>query len=323
MVARELIDPWALSGDESIPEVSGEGFQRRIGRKKGFIPILGEVVWELPRTLADRTPFSAYICEVASGYRLGYVRVPHYHFDEAVADRFAGVIARFEENTTAMVFDQTDNPGGNMFAMYAIASALTDRPLPVPTHQLKLDERDLAMAEKTIALAEAGESVPWDQRPSNELISYARCLISEVNSGRGLRGILTNPVHLGGIMHITPGEPCYTKAIYVVINELTFSAGEFLAAILQDSRRATLVGTRTAGAGGCARSFTHEFRRVPLAPLELTLTWTIARRSNGQYIENYGVHPDIECHVTAEDVRTGYASYGRALVSTIFESPGA
>ncbi len=101
----------------------------------------------------------------------------------------------------------------------------------------------------------------------------------------------------------------------VLINELTFSAGEFLAAILQDNKRATLFGKRTAGAGGCTKV-------VPGSDSDLlgidyvTATSTIARRTNGEYIEEKGVQPDVAYEVTVEDLQHGYANYRRALLAT-------
>jgi C-terminal processing protease CtpA/Prc len=116
------------------------------------------------------------------------------------------------------------------------------------------------------------------------------------------------------VAEILPGKNHYTKKIIVLINELCFSAGEFLAAILQDNKRALLFGVRTAGAGGCAKRIC-----IPndLGVGDISMTWTIAQRTNGQPIEGVGVHPDVSYSVTAEDIRSGYANYRQALLATI------
>jgi hypothetical protein len=201
--------------------------------------------------------------------------------------------------------------------MYAILSSLTDRALILPQHQLALNEDDAAIASDTVALAEAGEAVPSDERPSPELVAYSRFVLSEIEAGRW-RGRLTNPVHLGGVTEILPAKNHYTKKIVVLINALDFSAAEFLAAILQDNKKATLFGERTAGAGGCVRRLTFpKTFPSPLAIYHITLTWTVAWRTNGQPIENIGVHPDVSYSITAEDIRSGYAGYRQALLATI------
>ncbi|WP_353064114.1 hypothetical protein RBB77_23130 [Tunturibacter psychrotolerans] len=53
----------------------------------------------------------------------------------------------------------------------------------------------------------------------------------------------------------------------------------------------------------------------------MTLPWTLAQRTNGTYIENIGVIPDVKCDRTVEDLRSGYAGYRAALLAAIdFES---
>jgi len=301
---------------EFQPTRGQEGIPLDIGHKWRLMPALGEIVWKLPQTIAASVPFRAYLCRLGDGRQIGYVRVPHYAHDEHTAHAFGDLIARFEDMTAAMVFDQMDNPGGSMFHMYAILSTLTDRALPLPTHQITIGDDEAAVAADVVATAEAGEEVPPDERPSPELVTYSRFVLSEKAAGRGTGKNLTNPVYLGGVAEVLPAKIHYTKKIVVLINELTFSAGEFLAAILQDNKRATLFGERTAGAGGCTKRFYHN---GPVLHYSYTLTWTIARRTNGQYIENIGVHPDVRYSITREDIMSGYAGYQRALLACLAE----
>jgi hypothetical protein len=285
-----------------------------IGGKRSFVPALGKIVWELSEALAVQIPFSARIYQLDDGRRIGYVRVPHYDYDEGAAEEFAKLIAHFENETEALVIDQVNNPGGSMFQMYAILSCLTDRPLTLPKHQLSLNEDDAAMASDTIELAEAGEAVPSDERPSPAWVAYSRFVLSEIEAGRRR---LTNPTYLFGVTEIRPKQNHYTKRIFVLINELDFSAAEFFAAILQDNKRARLFGCKTAGAGGCVRRLTDLPGIQKFGIDYIEITWTIAWRTNGQPIEGKGVQPDVSYSVTAEDFRSGYSGYRQALLTTI------
>jgi len=317
-------DFWSMVGpeSESLPDADrpepDNDFHRNnpyaIGAKRSFVPVLGNIVWELPKEAAAQVPFSAYICQVKDDRQIGYVRVPHYTYNEGAVNEFAKLIARFESTTTAMVLDQVNNNGGSMFHMYAILSTLTDRALVLPQHQITISEDDVAEAQYNVDIAKEGEAVPPDERPSPELLAYYRFILSEKEAGRGTSDRLTNPVHLCGVTEVLPHKNHYTKKIVVLINELDFSAAEFLAAILQDNKRATLFGERTAGAGGCVKRIT-----IPnqLGIDYMTLTWTIARRTNGQPIEGIGVHPDVRYSATVEDLRSGYADYRQALLATI------
>src|SRR5262249_41736892 len=108
------------------------------------------------------------------------------------------------------------------------------------------------------------------------LIQNDRFLLSELNSGRRL----TEPTWFFGINKIAP-HPLrrYTKPILVLVDELCFSGADFFPAILQDNRRATVFGVRTAGAGGSVKEtqFPNQFNIK-----SLTYTWTIARRRDGR-----------------------------------------
>lgn len=85
---------WSMVGPESeaLPPDPGtpapdDDFHRNnpyaIGAKRSFVPVLGEVVWELPKSLAAANiPFVAYVFRTSDGRHIGYLRVPHYSFDE-------------------------------------------------------------------------------------------------------------------------------------------------------------------------------------------------------------------------------------------------
>lgn len=279
---------WAAIGPQQDLGESSNPYA--IGAKRSFVPVLGELIWKLPENLAPHVPFSACIYKVSDGRPIGYVRMPQYNYDESAVNEFTKLVAHLETATEALVFDQVNNPGGSMFQMYAILSCLTDRALSLPQHQLALNDEDAAKATRDVALAEAGDAVPPDERPSPELVAYSRFVLSEIKAGRKR---LTNPGYLAGIAKVLPAKNHYTKKIIVLINELDFSAAEFLAAILQDNKRATLFGRRTAGAGGCVRPVTLPNSAAQFGIRSISITWTIARRTNGQMIENIGIHPDV------------------------------
>ncbi len=310
-------DCWSMIGPEPGPAPTEDGGRDNpyaMGARRSWVPTLGGIVWEIPKALEDRA-YYAYTCQVSDGRRVGYVRVADYDYNKDAADVFTDeIIARFESTTDALVFDQVNNNGGSMFQMYALLSGLTDRALALPRHQITISEDDAAVAEDV--LANAGPSTPPDERPSPELVAYSRFVLSEKQAGRGTSESLTNPVYLGGIAEVLPAKNHYTKKIVVLINEVTFSAGEFLAAILQDNRRATLFGHRTAGAGGCAKKIV-----IPnqLGIDYLTLTWTLARRTNGEFIESVGVQPDVAYDITADDLQRGHPDYRRALLACLAE----
>jgi hypothetical protein len=96
----------------------------------------------------------------------------------------------------------------------------------------------------------------------------------------------------------------YSKPVYMMIDELDFSGGDATPAVLQDYGRVKLVGVNTAGAGGTVEQFSSK----GMFPVNYSLTTSLMVRPGGRLVENYGVKPDIEFELTAEDVADGFSS---------------
>jgi len=291
-----------------------------IGSRESYVPKLGKVLWEMPKNM----PLHAYIFENAAGKLIGYVRIPHYMGEEKEAALFAQLIAQLEKKTDGLIIDQLNNPGGSLFYMYSLLSNLTDKPLIVPQHKLLVDESDAYWAaqmmeeaakegaEKEVVKAMKKEfNLSVDDGLTQKVLGYAKFIIDELKSGRRL----TRLFHLFGIDKIAPHPVAhYTKPMLLLINALDFSCGDFFPAILQDNKRATLMGVRTSGAGGGVKSmeFLNQFGIAQLA-----YTWTIAERPNGQPIENLGVTPDIKYDLTANDLKNNFSDYVKAINAAI------
>lgn len=290
-----------------------------LGTPQSFVPALGTKLWENE----DKT-FESYIYQHENGSKIGYIRIPTYGGAELpMLQKFGEIMNMYEKNTDALVIDQVNNPGGKVLYQYALISTLADRPFVTPKHHMTITQKDVLEAYIELSLLEAIES----DKDAEEFFSegaffntYEYCLflkefnqfiIKEWNSGRSY----TNPTHLDGVDHINPHSKYrYTKPILVLINELDFSGGDFFPAILQDNKRATLFGTRTAGAGGCV----FRFNFINLNGIsQVSYTWSLAERVNGQPIEDLGVTPEIEYQISEADLKYGYREYVKAVNSAV------
>lgn len=97
-------------------------------------------------------------------------------------------------------------------------------------------------------------------------------------------------------------NPTYTKPIYMLINELDFSGGDATPANLKDYNRVTLVGVRTAGAGGTV----EEFENRIMNQFSYRLTTSLMVRKGGNYVENLGVIPDVKFELNESDIINNY-----------------
>ncbi|MBA3815453.1 MAG: protease-like activity factor CPAF [Parachlamydiaceae bacterium] len=293
-----------------------------IGGRDSFIPTLGRVWWKSP----DDCPFNAYLFELEDHKLVGYVRISTYMPTSFYAvEEFAKIIAYMEERSDALVIDQVDNPGGSLFYLYALASMLTDQPLITPLHRTAISQADVHAAITLIPIFESissdqqaqtvfgdtFEGTPVTHQLCQFVLNFFRFTINEWNAGRRL----TEPSFMYGIDHINPNpDTHYTKPILVLINSLAFSGGDFFPAILQDNHRVTLMGSRTAGAGGCVLNLTFP----SLNGIEgVNFTGSIAERCDKNPIENLGVTPDIPYEITENDLRHNYVDYVEAIRKTL------
>ncbi len=305
-----------------------------LGGWQSFVPKLGQTVsanepQRDPQTgRVEIDPFNFHIGKLASGCRVACVRVGHFRIDKARAAHFALLAQMFQKVSDVCVLDLVHNPGGDMLRMYEILSALTDRPLEVPKHELALTEDDVTRARTVLRRAAYADPDEPEKAPSPQIVAFSRFVVAEAEAGRARyldppSGINTQPAAIFGIEQVMPAAMPYSRPLVVVVDEMTFSAAEFAAAILKDNGRATVFGCRTAGAGGMVRE-------VPMPGLadtlgldeslgiaSLTLTWTVGHRTNGTLIENTGIEPDVEYKRTVKDLTDGFANYRQALEAVV------
>ncbi|MEI8365144.1 MAG: protease-like activity factor CPAF [Parachlamydiaceae bacterium] len=295
-----------------------------LGSKKSVIPPLGEIVWSAP----EDNGFHAYIFVLPSGKNAGYLRIPTYQSQgdgEELVENFSQIIEEFQEKTDVLVIDQLNNPGGSVIYLYALLGMLTDYPLKVPKHRLKLTQEDvynaatlaygLNAAESTEDLEEifgnSFDGLPVDSVLAAQLLLSCNFVVDQWNEGK----LFTDFHSLFGVEMIAPNSKVrYTKPMLVLINSLDFSGADFFPAIMQDNQRAVLMGSRTAGAGG----YVETIKFTNLSGIEtISLTASFAQRPDGRPIENVGVTPDLPYEISSKDLQDNYVEYKNKIVESL------
>ena len=300
-----------------VLDAAGEG----IGSRNSFVPALGKKIW----TSHPDSDFHAYLFETPDAHRYGYIRIPHFDASRYEFEQFKELIDHLEKESEALVIDQMNNPGGSVFYMYALLSTLTDRPLTVPKHRISLTQKEIAFGQSALSdfemassdedavqlLGDTLDGLPISMDTVSKISDYFHFVESQWNLGI----TFTSPFPLYGFYEIDPShEVRYTKPILVLINQMDFSCADFFPSILQDNKRATLLGTATGGAGGFVlnASYPNLF-----GVEEMSYTGSIAYRENNIPIENLGVTPDIEYRLTVEDLTSCYEPFKAKILESV------
>jgi len=301
-----------------------------LAARRSFVPRLGKVIAEGHA----KFPFDWYVYENAQGKMIGYIRIPDYMPDDTKESVtvFAGLMNAMQKNTDALVIDQVNNPGGSVLYLAALASCLTDRPLETPKHHMAITQKSVQQAEEIEKISKEILASPNPEKLAKKLLgpsvegypvtkefiksnlSFAKNILREFDAGHQV----TAPSNLEGVDDIEPypEKRCrYTKPIVFLTNERCFSGGDFMPAILQDNKRATIFGARTAGAGG----FVNQISTENLLGIDsIHVTGSLAERATGGGpIEEYGVTPDVPYAITENDIHAKFAPYAEAVNAAV------
>lgn len=312
-------------GDMAAPVADlSRGEMSAIGNKNSVLPDLGKVIWRND----ESNLFQAYIYRNFDGALVGFLRIPTYMAEIEEIIELVDIINRFEETTDSLVIDQMSNGGGNIFYGYALASMLTDKPIQVPLHQVKLTPEEIYMAtmlKKDLANVKNDDDAmnvlgshiagyPVTYQLVVMIRNWAEAMIEDWNNGE----VLSRPLPIYGVDKVNPSPFArYTKPIIMLINELDFSCADLMPAILQDNDRAILMGQNTAGAGGFV---TFKQNNSQLGVAGFSMTGSIMIRSDGSKIESVGVEPDISYSPDEVDYRFNYYGFVSYLNDVVYNN---
>lgn len=316
-ITKQTMQPsfWPVMKEMNAEVTAANPFA--IGGRKSFIPALGPKIWESSAT--DK--FYAYIYQTPDRRLFGYIRIAAYDGSAEATQEFVTVMQRMEQVTDGLVIDQIHNPGGSVFYLYSLVAALSTEPMKTPKHRMTILQEDVAEALPDIASLEKVKNdddakkafgadnvggYPADYQVSQFFLNYLRFKVDQWKLGKKL----SDPYFLGIDQIMPHPQGSYSKPILIVVDELDFSGGDFFPAIMQDNKRATIFGTRTAGAGGYVLSVNHP---NILGVAGFSVTASIAERVDNNPIENLGVTPDIKYTLTEDDMRGGFRNYAAEI----------
>ncbi len=252
----------------------------------------------------------------SNGVRIGLLRIPtEAPPSTAVAlQQLDQEIAFFNSNTDVLVVDIMRNTGGNLLTAEAFAQRLIPTTFRTVGFEFRASALEVSLFAQRLTLAQRSGAPP---EIIQNLQNNFNELLRAFNEERGRTAPL--PINAIGSFDLPPAAVAYTKPLLVLIDELTTSSADMLAAILQDNHRATLLGIRTNGAGGnniqfnCT-TFTEGTCSVTEGLMNRGVVISTPEFPPSPYIENIGVRPDIVVdYMTRSNLMTGGAAFVQAF----------
>jgi hypothetical protein len=248
----------------------------------------------------------------AQGLRIGYIRIPS--FDTFLpSDQFQSEIDYMQQNTDGLILDIMRNPGGDPCA----AEDLLQRVINTPFRNVGLEIRATWgwVQSFTQALQDA-----QDFGAPSDVIAQYQDLLQQIStayltpSGRtNALPICDSTLDLQPATDLNNQPIAYTKPLMLLTDELSASAADYFAAVIQDNQRGPLFGMRTMGAGGNVDIFPVTTYSGGMA----TVTESLMHRKNpvatpdyptAPYVENIGVRPDVVQNYMTIDNLTNHGS---------------
>ena len=239
----------------------------------------------------------------AGAYRVGYIRIPDFDpLDPNTAvSLFAREIAFFQDNTDGLIIDVMRNPGGDP----SYAGALMSYVMFYPYKTMGMEVR--VTSTWIVELSSYYEQLKAAGLPAQTIQPFKDMLDALIAANRANR-TLTEPLPWDFSPGLTRQAArdqrgnllAYTKPVMLLADEMSASAAEGFAGIIQDNGRGPIFGVRTMGAGGSVTGMLAGTYSLGFAAVTQSLMSRVWERAEAggypvsRYIENVGVHPEID-----------------------------
>lgn len=258
----------------------------------------------------------------AQGVRIGYIRIPS--FDPFLSsDDFQTEINYMQQNTDGLIVDIMRNPGGDG----CVAEDLLSRLIPFQFRTVGLEIR--ATRSWVVAFQQAlqdakdfGAPAPIVRQLQNLLDQVTAAFLTP--SGRtAALPVCSTSLDVVSAMDNSGNVIAYSKPMMLLVDELSASAADLFAAVIQDNQRGPLFGMRTMGAGGNVNFYSV----TTYSEGSATITESLMHRKNpivtdefpaAPYVENIGVRPEIvQDYMTLDNLLNKGATFVQAFTDAI------
>jgi hypothetical protein len=233
----------------------------------------------------------------AGGKTIGFMRIPD--FESIYTTDVSNEVKYFQANTDGLVIDIMRNPGGSGCTVEGVMSYLNPGGYYSVGNKIRATWELIMSLQSDLDNADFYGATDEDIAAIEEFLAQAKRAFAENRGFTTPQPLCGYSIAISSAHDKAGNEIAYSKPILVLTDELSASAAEIFAAVMQDEGRATIYGMRTDGAGGSVTQVpVGVYMEAYLSYAQSILTRKQEVDTGGEfpkvpYIENIGVRPDI------------------------------
>ncbi len=265
-------------------------------------------------------------------FTAGYIRIYTMEpSNETTAlNQFYNEIIALQSITDGLVVDVMDNGGGLICYSQALGAGLIPYTFRGGAASLRATENWVADFSSSLYSAEAQGAPQWVIQLYTSYLSQVQTALSQNRGDTGSLPFCGPSFDQTPITDTKGNNLAYTKPILVLTDNFTLSSAEIFSMFMQDSKRATLFGTRTDGGGGNvvefnATDYSEGFARITESLITRAQPVATPGFPVGPYsifYDGQGIYPDIvEDYQTLDNLLHGggtfVADFSTAILNLI------
>lgn len=293
-------------------------------------------------SLSPQTSLPVYTFR-KEGVNIGVIRLPDYGFFVDQVRWLSAVVEKLEKLTDVLIIDQLDNGGGLVWSGAQVARLFAhEKEFGSVTIDMKLNRTILNLLaddglepsrpevfpsahQESMAEDEAKKDKDDDLLPPKNFtrIYLDRQFADELRARFERGEVHSGPIPYMGVQSRfrakAPGRivgregKVYTKPILILTNSRAASCGDFFPSIMQQNRRAVVMGETSMGLGGPVYRAQDS---MPGSEMFMRCTIGYCERADGLPMENLGVVPDLPRWIQPADLTDGFKSYATEVLQT-------
>ena len=251
------------------------------------------------QTVEDLMPepmIPAKLVTTEDGQQYAYIQITGFPgSDEFVAEVKRAIDVVIQKEIKGLIVDMLDNGGGSLVHGMRLANLFRKQKLALPQLQVKLNNNWVNSFK-----AQASFGTHQNQVKAKRVL---KDLEADMEAGLSIsRPFSVAAIDPVGIQANTQYGLADDVKVALLVNEFCVSMCDIFAGVLQDNKMAKLIGARSMGGGGNVT----QHALSPVSKFMISMTESLVVRSNGKYIEDLGVTPDIKIE-TVPDRETGFS----------------